>query len=674
MDPKTYKKLTHVNYGDSNSSISTAQTHAADFGEYETPFAQMHNLALHGWGVASGLEVTLSADQTGLQVAPGVAIDRNGQLIVLATGGSAVFGDTLAALDLPQSELKSPVTVPAAGQLGKKVVLGVQFHDKLRAIPPAAGDFPAGKLEQTPWLRLLPAQGFQDSTDLIVLAIADVGNDGKVTGVVSAAPGGAPVRQRLSTSVGELKIERPSPDTATAVTVASLGVSAAGAGQIQVQTRAGLPAVVLTTSGNADDGLIRVVSNAQDVVTLGPGGVSTTAAISVRGNLAALGGITVTGNITATGSITTGGGIAATGAISTLAGLTAHAGFTTAGVTVSSGGLASPAGLWCGPAWAQGTASGNVWCGSVIGQGWSVSSGGIVGNGWSAGTGGFTTNGGLSAKGFISTDKVLTAVGGVVGKAGLWTDRQVNAGDWIHSGGGYQVDVGGRAKAVLTKDATNGGRLALWNNAGKEVATIWITATGYGVIAVRDANGQNGHWLDASGPKSFVMTHPKDASKDIVYGCIEGPEAGAYIRGRAALKNGAARVELPDHFLLVVNPESLTVQLTPRSALSKGLAVVESGPAGFTVQELLEGKGSYEFDYFVCGTRVGYEHYQPVVSKGNSPMGHQLYALAESATMVAALAAPAPPTPQPTDLPEVTVVQIMPPPAPSSSVDPKAQS
>ena len=109
------------------------------------------------------------------------------------------------------------------------------------------------------------------------------------------------------------------------------------------------------------------------------------------------------------------------------------------------------------------------------------------------------------------------------------------------------------------------------------------------------------------------MTHPKEPSKHIVYSCLEGPEAAAYIRGRAALTNGRAQVNFPEHFLLVINPDTVTILLTPRSATSKGLAMVESRPDGFTVRELFDGTGSYDFDYFVSGIRKGYEDYQPVV-------------------------------------------------------------
>jgi hypothetical protein len=162
------------------------------------------------------------------------------------------------------------------------------------------------------------------------------------------------------------------------------------------------------------------------------------------------------------------------------------------------------------------------------------------------------------------------------------------------------------------------------------------------VIATGDIFGKSKH---------FVMPHPKDEAKDIVYGSIEGPEAAAYIRGRATLQNGKAPVEFPEHFILVINPDTLTILLTPRSATSKGLAIVESGSTGFAVQELFNGTGSYQFDYFVSGVRRGYEGYQPVVTKGSSPLRQ-----AAGAAIMLATSSPIPSmaAPEMTERPEPT--------------------
>ena len=45
------------------------------------------------------------------------------------------------------------------------------------------------------------------------------------------------------------------------------------------------------------------------------------------------------------------------------------------------------------------------------------------------------------------------------------------------------------------------------------------------------------------------------------------------------------------------------------------LAVVEKTATGFTVREMFQGQGNYQFDWEVKGVRKGFENYQAVRSK-----------------------------------------------------------
>lgn len=48
--------------------------------------------------------------------------------------------------------------------------------------------------------------------------------------------------------------------------------------------------------------------------------------------------------------------------------------------------------------------------------------------------------------------------------------------------------------------------------------------------------------------KSFVIDHPNESNKFLVHACLEGPEAGVYYRGKAAIQNGESVViQLPDY-------------------------------------------------------------------------------------------------------------------------------
>jgi hypothetical protein len=125
-------------------------------------------------------------------------------------------------------------------------------------------------------------------------------------------------------------------------------------------------------------------------------------------------------------------------------------------------------------------------------------------------------------------------------------------------------------------------------------------------------------WVDSAGnirklgTVSFVVNHPADQDKAIVYIALEGPEAGTYIRGTAQLQNGEAVIELPEHFGLVTNDEGLTVQLTPLGEWLQ-LYVVEKSAKRIVVREA-QGK-SGQFDYFVMGVRKGYENHQVIQPK-----------------------------------------------------------
>lgn len=63
----------------------------------------------------------------------------------------------------------------------------------------------------------------------------------------------------------------------------------------------------------------------------------------------------------------------------------------------------------------------------------------------------------------------------------------------------------------------------------------------------------------AATTKSFVIDHPTKPGMKLRYGSLEGPENGVYIRGRTTNK----LIELPDHWVGLVDFDSITVNLTP---------------------------------------------------------------------------------------------------------------
>ena len=70
----------------------SSRNHFEDWEEFHLPMARMHHAALHGRGVASGLEVRVEEAGSQIEVGPGVAVDGRGELIALAGEGQADVG------------------------------------------------------------------------------------------------------------------------------------------------------------------------------------------------------------------------------------------------------------------------------------------------------------------------------------------------------------------------------------------------------------------------------------------------------------------------------------------------------------------------------------------------------------------------------------------------------
>lgn len=153
----------------------------------------------------------------------------------------------------------------------------------------------------------------------------------------------------------------------------------------------------------------------------------------------------------------------------------------------------------------------------------------------------------------------------------------------------------------------NHGYVEVSNTSGIGKAGMYVNTAGRGVLFADDIFAQN--------PKSFRTNHPLDPTKEIWYACIEGPEAGIYERGTAYLSAGETWIPFSEHFSAILANNSLTVTLTPHSADTYGLAIVEKTPNGIRVRELKGGKGTFGFDWEVKGVRKGYEDYQPVRPK-----------------------------------------------------------
>jgi hypothetical protein len=116
----------------------------------------------------------------------------------------------------------------------------------------------------------------------------------------------------------------------------------------------------------------------------------------------------------------------------------------------------------------------------------------------------------------------------------------------------------------------------------------------------------------SKGSGTFVQPHPTDPSKELVYAFFEGPEHAVFLRGTARLVDGKAIIETPEHFRAVAGEEGITVQFTPRSSDTFGLAAVDITRDRIVVAELKGETHTYEFDYFITAKRAGFEAHEPI--------------------------------------------------------------
>jgi hypothetical protein len=142
--------------------------------------------------------------------------------------------------------------------------------------------------------------------------------------------------------------------------------------------------------------------------------------------------------------------------------------------------------------------------------------------------------------------------------------------------------------------------------------------TGVVIGGFTDVQGAlRAHSLQVSGPKMFVVDHPNDQTKEIVYCSLEGPECAMYSRGSSQLTAGQKTVDLPEHFAALAVQGTITVTVTP-TGNCKGLYVESKASDKIVVKELGNASNStVTFDYMVYAVRRGQENFQPVRVKSN---------------------------------------------------------
>jgi hypothetical protein len=187
---------------------------------------------------------------------------------------------------------------------------------------------------------------------------------------------------------------------------------------------------------------------------------------------------------------------------------------------------------------------------------------------------------------------------------GTWNSSVFDDYLWIFaSGGAATVNLlGTGALPNVRMHATSGtstrGAVGAVNQNGLALAYMEVATDGTGRIVAN--------------VKNFRVDNPRDPATEICYASVEGPEAAVYVRGTARLEGGRATIDLPAHFQDVASEKGMTVELTPRSASSLGLAAIERSPSRLVVKELRRGQGDYDFDWLVKAVRRGHEDFRVV--------------------------------------------------------------
>ena len=175
-----YPQLKRTVYPDSSSQTHTDQAHFRDFRDYHLPLIRLHHTHLTQ-GVARGLEVRGTLGGTTLTVEPGVAVDPQGQLLVLT-----------------RAETRETLTL-----LNRTLYVTLQF---------AEGRGLDGRLEQVPaeQVRLRDAPTLDSGSDeaVVVLALVKTDGTGRVTALQVQDGARRFRRQLLGEQVEALELRR----------------------------------------------------------------------------------------------------------------------------------------------------------------------------------------------------------------------------------------------------------------------------------------------------------------------------------------------------------------------------------------------------------------------------------------------------------------------------------
>lgn len=305
------------------------QADFTDEQEYHIRMRRLHNSRMHTWGVAEGLLLSASVNDTSVTVSPGVAIDSQGREIVLPKAGSAdISGVTGAAkrvlITISYAEQQAvPATDPGVTGFTRCIespLIGVRDAapaDPSLTLVLGTVEVTAGKVTGAPNAQGRRAAGvvagdLEANTLRARTATLTAGLD--VTGniAVSGSVDGRDVGNDGSRLDAHLSVTNGNPHGTTAQQVGALPVATGGTinAQLVVRTNVpniGQPTMVATAQPNATAqptmalaalSAVSALDNAHGLHVRSNSATSATAqpAVRVDGNAVINGNLTVTGS------------------------------------------------------------------------------------------------------------------------------------------------------------------------------------------------------------------------------------------------------------------------------------------------------------------------------------------------------------------------------------------
>ena len=130
----------------------------------------------------------------------------------------------------------------------------------------------------------------------------------------------------------------------------------------------------------------------------------------------------------------------------------------------------------------------------------------------------------------------------------------------------------------------------------------------------------SGSTINTQGWKGFDIKHPNKKGHRLRHVCVEGPEAAVYVRG--TLKNSNI-IELPEYWKGLIDPESISITLTPIGSYQE--LYIKNIEWGQKVTVMNSTSGSIHCFYSIWASRIDgeplvveYEGEDPSSYPGNS--------------------------------------------------------